>query len=544
MRILTGDECGLLKEVIPEISRNANPTERGMVQASADCEGVSRLDLQFGSGPPPPSMRQTRRRGVLGLVPVDASLLHDGGDGQTQYADSGSDHAFGFAALRADGTVEAWRGERPNLSAKRKGAPTEPGTYRRLGSTPSGGGGVLPPPDGDEMSAGRPLGICAASPGSGSALAACVDTMGRLSVLDLARDLAADGAVVARYGAFGKGVSASGTITATKGNFENKDVASALAMDPAGARVAVGGRERETTLLDVRTGKLLWKAKNLKPDPQTLLQQPIWTTALQFADLGGGPPAFGEGSSDLLAVGTAYRQFRLYDVRAASGAAQQRRPVLRTRDGDLSHRITALCRLGGHSYAVGDASGDVHAIDLRHVGRGTAGRYAGAGGSIKELACHPTLPVLTSVSYDRMLRTYDVSKRKMLDCVYLKQRLTSMLFCDDPTWSVDTLAGNAEAIAGFGEGGWENVAACGDINEEDEVEDYMDSDTEEGSRGRGSDGGAVSDSSEGEDFSDDDDDDDGGADFSGQEEGFVTSSPKHPKRGRERSSSNSKRVRK
>ena len=47
MRILTGDECGLLKEVIPEISRNANPTERGMVQASADCEGVSRLDLQL-----------------------------------------------------------------------------------------------------------------------------------------------------------------------------------------------------------------------------------------------------------------------------------------------------------------------------------------------------------------------------------------------------------------------------------------------------------------------------------------------------------------
>ena len=41
MRIITGDECGLLKETIPEASRNLNPTERGAVQASANCEGVT-----------------------------------------------------------------------------------------------------------------------------------------------------------------------------------------------------------------------------------------------------------------------------------------------------------------------------------------------------------------------------------------------------------------------------------------------------------------------------------------------------------------------
>mmetsp|Transcript_22496 Transcript_22496/g.64699 ORF Transcript_22496/g.64699 Transcript_22496/m.64699 type:complete len:519 (-) Transcript_22496:71-1627(-) len=455
MRIITGDECGLLKETIPEASRNLNPSERGAVQASANCEGVTRLD-----GPHQEPQQQTRRRGIVGLAKLPSSIVDDEGDGD----DGDNSSPFAFAALRVDGTVETWASRRPVV---KRGKPTEFATYHMLGATSNvfANHGSEDNSDEGKQVAGRPIGICS-SGGMESSITACVDSMGRLTVLDMAAT-ESDKSVVAQYNAF---AGKSKTISYTKGNFANNDIATALAMDADASRIAVSGRERETTLLDVETGDILWKAKNLKPDLQTLLQHPIWTSALDFVSSDGDGMQI-QGSTDLLAAGTAYKQFRIYDVRASSGTAQHRRPILCTKEGALSHRVTALCQLdssvsSGYGYVIGDASGDMHAVDLRSLGKGTVGRYAGPGGSIRKIEKHPTLPILACVSLDRMLRTFDTKKRKMLDCVYLKQRLGSILFCDDPTWSFDGSGDNAVADDGEEEG---------DINMEDEVEDYVDS---------------------------------------------------------------------
>ena len=531
MRIITGDECGLLKETTPEASRNLNPTERGAVQASANCEGVTRLD-----GPHQQPQHQTRRKGIVGLVKLPASIVDDEGD------DGDNSSPFAFAALRVDGTVETWASRRPVV---KRGKPTELATYHMLSATSN----VFANHKSEDISdegkqvAGKPVGICSSS-GIESSITACVDSMGRLTVLNMAAN-DPDKSIVAQYNAF---AGKSKTISYTKGNFANNDIATALAMDADASRIAVSGRERETTLLDVETGDILWKAKNLKPDLQTLLQYPIWTSALDFVSSDGGGMEI-QGSSDLLAAGTAYKQFRIYDVRASSGSAQQRRPILCTKEGALSHRVTALCQLdssvsSGYGYVIGDAAGDMHAVDLRNLGKGTVGRYAGPGGSIRKIEKHPTLPILACVSLDRILRTFDTKKRKMLDCVYLKQRLGSMLFCDDPMWSIDGSGDNAVADDGMEEG---------DIDMEDEVEDYVDSDGDDDEdddddivRDMRSDGGDGSDDSDDDDIDGGDDDLTASSeeqDDESSEDEDVFAAPSSSKRGRGGSKQGQKRRR-
>jgi ribosome biogenesis protein NSA1 len=86
--------------------------------------------------------------------------------------------------------------------------------------------------------------------------------------------------------------------------------------------IALGGRERELGLWDVGRGEATWAARNV-PHDMLDLRQPVWVTAARFMS-----------SPHVLAVGTAYKQLRVYDVRA------DRRPV---RQMDLKgHRVMAI----------------------------------------------------------------------------------------------------------------------------------------------------------------------------------------------------------
>lgn len=246
------------------------------------------------------------------------------------------------------------------------------------------------------------------------------------------------------------------------------------------------------------------QAKNLPPDPQTLLQQPLWTTCMQFLQT---PTAAihntGNDAPNLLATGTAYKQVQIYDIRSSSTT---RRPVLYTPEGLLDHRATAVCQLpDGNTLAVADATGDVHLLDLRNFHSGKQfttrkqkakeemglGRLVGPGGSVRQVACHPTLPYLACVGLDRKLWTWDWRRRKMVDCVYLKQRLNCLLVCDDEGW------GDEEADKEAAEGVYEEEGremGSRRVLEDDAVEDYVDSeddgDGKEG--GDGVEGGASS----------------------------------------------------
>ena len=148
--------------------------------------------------------------------------------------------------------------------------------------------------------------------------------------------------------------------------------------------------------------------------------------------------------------------------------------------------MTSLCQIDSNRIIVGDSAGYMHTLDLRRIsnkhGRSISanvGRFNGPAGSVRQIVKHENLPIVACVGLDRMLRTYDVNKRKQLDCVYLKQRLNCMLFCADGTWDIND---DEEADQEFGtsDGNGDPLPMIeGNIDDEDEVEDYVDSSAEE-----------------------------------------------------------------
>ena len=403
MKLITGDECGLLKEIIPEMGRPKRPEEfRGATQQEAfpiTLEGVQRVA---------PNEAQSRARGVVDMCWLDSE------DNST------------FAALRVSGEIQIWENEHVQEKAF--------GKYRRVESI----GTIIP--QNKEVEESKPPQLpprpIALKYFSQQNRIATVDSIGRLSIVN-PKSLE----IVATYSTTN---TTATSLSYTKGQYSNKDICTVMDADYLHHKVALSGRERETQCIDVETGKSVWKAKNLPPDPQTLLQQPVWTTALLFYN------------NHMLAAGTAYHQVRIYDARVS------RRPIVHTpEDTELQHRVTSLCSINEHTLAVGDAAGYLHSFDIRTLGRtkkgaSAWGRFVGPCGSIRQLKKHPTSNILACVGLDRMLRLFDSVSRKQLDCVYLKQRQNCVLFGLEAPWVEDQ-----------------------DLDVEDDVHDYVDSDNEE-----------------------------------------------------------------
>eukprot|EP00560_Eucampia_antarctica_P007552 CAMPEP_0197827010 /NCGR_PEP_ID=MMETSP1437-20131217/3893_1 /TAXON_ID=49252 ORGANISM="Eucampia antarctica, Strain CCMP1452" /NCGR_SAMPLE_ID=MMETSP1437 /ASSEMBLY_ACC=CAM_ASM_001096 /LENGTH=549 /DNA_ID=CAMNT_0043427707 /DNA_START=23 /DNA_END=1672 /DNA_ORIENTATION=- len=506
MRIITGDECGLLKEVIPELSRcpdGSGKASAGIAQPATD-EGVSRVlennDVDNGTS------KMRRSRGVVGMTFVPPQQNNNDNNNLAQYC-----------ALRVDGSVERWQGQIPqngestnfknNVSSKSAGRYTKTHSWNNVFHNQQ----KEEEKGESNKNVGRPIAIVGSSSSStNKKVIACCTSMGKVTIMDMFN---LEKGVVAQYSAFNVNEN-NNKITVTKGSFQNRDIATSMAMDPApeSNRIAIGGRERETILLDMETGKQIWKAKNLPRDPQTLLEKPIWGTAIEFLSMDNVESSH----SNLLVVGTAYKELRIYDIRASS---VQRRPIMFTSDKDkeriVQHRITAVCPLSkSNSIVVGDAAGYMQTVDLRNLKRGVVGRYNGPSGSVRQIVQHESLDILACVGLDRMLRTYDTNNRKMLDCIYLKQRLNSMLFLNDPTWSSSSDRKNA-IYGNDNENGGEwgktsDMDENGDIDQEDDVQVYVDSDEEQPPPNtNGEQNKTESSSSEAEtDSSDDDDDDD------------------------------------
>jgi hypothetical protein len=424
MRLITGDECGLMKEVIPELGRKKKDPNAAIQPYSAmtdvTTEGIARVD---------PKECQKRDRGVIDMV-----WIQEGDDSTDDIASSSS-----FAVLRKNGSLDLWTAD----IEKKKSF----GQYSLEYSTGDNIFGTKDRP--------RPLGL--GFFGQQNRLCAG-DMLGNIAVIDCTKNKYD---LVQTYNSYTSNKGGK-TISYTPGKMENIQLATALAFDTVRARAAVGGREREVCLTDISTGKLVFKTKNMPPDPQTLLQQPVWPTAIQFLNQ----------ESNIMAVGTAYKQVRLYDVRESS---KTRRPTSLTPEGLFEYRVTSLCQIDENELVVADASGDIHAIDLRRMGRNSKGpanrdlaRYAGPAGSVRQLKKHPTLPRLTAVGLDRMLRVYDTKARKQLHCVYLKQRLNCVLCHKSNNWDSSDDAG----VISDDDYDVDDV----DIDQDDVVEDYVDSD--------------------------------------------------------------------
>jgi ribosome biogenesis protein NSA1 len=434
MRLIAGDECGLLKECIPELSQKEKDPNAPVAPRNAmpdvTKEGVCRID---------PNATQTRSKGIVDMAFMDLKHSVAGDNGDETYAG-----LFSYAALRTNGVVEIWSGDTKHEKKKH-------GTYCLSHTTKNVFASMGDSP--------RPLGIGYLS----THKRICVgDMLGNVVILDGTNN------IVGTHNAYTTSKRGS-SISYTQGSVENTQLATAMAFDSVHGRIAVGGRERETTLLDVNSGQVVFKAKNLPPDPQTLLQQPVWPTAIQFLNQ----------DATVMAVGTAYKQVRLYDVRENG---QVRRPTSTTSDGQIEYRVTSLCQVSDYDLVVGDSAGFIYSFDIRRLGRDPKGpankdmaRYVGPSGSVRQLKKHPTLPRLAAVGLDRMLRIYNTNNRKQLHCIYLKQRLNCVLYHEDDSWGATS--GRSSNDDGEGSSDLIDIDDV-DIDQEDMVEDYVDSDDE------------------------------------------------------------------
>jgi ribosome biogenesis protein NSA1 len=319
-------------------------------------------------------------------------------------------------------------------------------------------------------------------------LTAC-NAQGIVSVLSLRRDSKIP--VVRRF-------STLGTSTTTKD--PQYSVACCMGVNEAKKWVAVGGKDRETSIYDVESAARVWKTKNLAPDPQTLLQPITWPSAIHFLR-----------DPDRMVVGNGL-QVRLYDVRADS---IQRRPVAYTPPGLLEQRVTCFSQTGEHALVVADTAGYLLSLDLRNLKSATTqARYVGPAGSVRQLAVHSKLPRMAAVGLDRMLHLYDTKTCRPLACMYLKQRLNCVLMDDEANYSNDGDRCYAED---------DTVVDGRSLDQEDDVRDYMDSDQEqEGSNASHHESEASHDdeSSVGrgnQTSSDDDEDEDDGTEESAEE---------------------------
>jgi len=241
MRILTGDDCGLLKESIPELSRSNEGSEES--QPSVEM-GVSRLGDENGG------VQMSRTRGVVGLSFCQFGSSNDNAD----------DGSLSFCAFRADGSLEKWEGFSPYKSKEDRICG---GTYK-LSKTI---GNVFDANETDNDNyTGKPIAMCSAytnqivsTQNTPRNIVACCTSTGLISVVD---SNAIEKGVVARYDTYGKGNrSDPSTIGYTKGKFLNRDIATSLAMSIDSKSVVVGGRERAATMMDVETGKQTWKVR-------------------------------------------------------------------------------------------------------------------------------------------------------------------------------------------------------------------------------------------------------------------------------------------
>jgi len=303
MRLITGDELGLLKEIIPELCRRPPTDASGhpisapswmststqfrrprpsatSIQAMANSYGDTGNANEAGEG----AVRRLengddimqRQRGVLSLTFLKNTT---GGGTHATNDHDGGDHTFQFAALRIKGTVEKWSASRiaarDESNPKNNEANVTPARYHIVSSCQNVFGNINSNSNQDEENDGdavkvdngnkgwycnppiRPIGMVSTNDNNGSKpLLAAADSAGNISILD------ASCKVVTRYHAYNEPSAdiqskEGAVLTYTKGRFSNNHIATCIGV--AGDRLAVGGRERGVRVLDLETGKGIWK---------------------------------------------------------------------------------------------------------------------------------------------------------------------------------------------------------------------------------------------------------------------------------------------
>ncbi|CAI5734732.1 unnamed protein product [Peronospora destructor] len=226
--------------------------------------------------------------------------------------------------------------------------------------------------------------------------------------------------------------------------------------------IGVGGKEHDLNLWSLETQQVLFKAKNVTHDKLDM-RVPVWIKDLRFLSVPGN------SNGHRAVVGTGHRHVRIYDSNT------KRRPVQEL-DNFGENPIQSLCVSPDETRVyVGDTAGNLDILDLRTLKH--MGRCTGPVGSIRDLACHPTLPYIAAVGLDRMVHVFDVNTRKYRHTIYAKQRLNSVLFCSDGL--KDIPVADDEPARKKHKAGDEEIDFVDDDEEEEEVYEGLEISEEE-----------------------------------------------------------------
>lgn len=178
--------------------------------------------------------------------------------------------------------------------------------------------------------------------------------------------------------------------------------------------IAVGGKEHDLNIWSLEKQECVFKAKNVTHDNLDM-RVPVWVKDIRFLSQGSS-------NGHRAVVGTGYQHVRIYDTNT------KRRPVQEIKFGE--YPVNALCVSPDETRVyIADTAGNLDILDLRTLKH--LGRCTGPVGAIRDIACHPTLPYIAAVGLDRFVHVFDVNTRKYQHMVYAKQRLNTVVFCDD-----------------------------------------------------------------------------------------------------------------
>lgn len=178
--------------------------------------------------------------------------------------------------------------------------------------------------------------------------------------------------------------------------------------------IAVGGKEHDLSIWSLETQEVLFKAKNVTHDKLDM-RVPVWVKDFRYLSQGSS-------NGHRVVVGTGHHHVRIYDTNT------KRRPIQQIEFGE--YPVNALCVSPDETRVyIADTCGNLDILDLRTLKH--MGRCTGPVGAIRDLACHPTLPYIAAVGLDRMVHIFNVNTRKYQHMVYAKQRMNTVLFCDD-----------------------------------------------------------------------------------------------------------------
>eukprot|EP00727_Mastigamoeba_balamuthi_P007199 m51a1_g31 putative wd repeat-containing protein 74 (430) ;mRNA; r:126403-127829 len=179
-----------------------------------------------------------------------------------------------------------------------------------------------------------------------------------------------------------------------------------------GLVVALGGRERELSVWSVAKSRELWHSRNV-PNDKLDLRRPVWHAACFF--LPSDPL--------VLVVGTAYKEFRMYDTRKGA------QPIVNAEIFPNSVTGCTVSPADPEGAWFTTAHGDVVRVHIER--KRVEGSLKGIAGAQRAVCVHESDPVIATCGIDRFVYVWNSKTRSLQKKIYVKLMATAMLMLSE-----------------------------------------------------------------------------------------------------------------